>query len=111
MIDLNHLNLIITDHLYCELPTEILNIEGMSTTKVRQLINSICHLPSAETYLEIGSFKGSTLISAAYNNKHLKWACGIDNFSEHFNNSNYDTIKNSLLNNITLFKDSSAPIR
>lgn len=42
-------------------------LQGMSTSKVRHFMNNICQLPHTK-YLEIGTYAGSTLISAAYGN-------------------------------------------
>jgi len=60
--------------------SDILRIEGMSSTKVRHLLNNVCSLPDAR-YLEIGTWKGSTLISALYSNMHVDATC-IENFSD-----------------------------
>jgi hypothetical protein len=61
---------------------EIFNISGYSSAKVRHVLNNICSLPNAR-YLEIGVFKGSTFISALYNNiGTLAQAIAIDDWSE-----------------------------
>ncbi len=49
------------------LTQQILNIDGMSSPKVRHFLNNLCSLPGT-SYLEIG-WKGSTWISALYGNK------------------------------------------
>jgi hypothetical protein len=59
---------------------DILNIEGMSSKKVRHVLNNICSL-SDSRYLEIGTWKGSTFLSALYENMHVDATC-IENFSE-----------------------------
>lgn len=59
----------------------VLAIDGMSSPKVRHLLNNICHYMEDTRYLEIGTWKGSTLISAAYKNQGTY--IGVDNF-EHF---------------------------
>lgn len=61
------------------LTPEILNLEGMSSNKVRHFLNNICSLENGN-YLEIGVWKGSTFISALYQN-NLKYAVAIDNWS------------------------------
>lgn len=64
-----------------KLPKEILAINGMSSPKVRHFLNNLCSLPQA-TYLEIGSWQGSTFISALYENMGtLQSATSIDNWS------------------------------
>lgn len=65
---------------HSKLDPEILQIEGMSSSKVRHLLNNICSLPGAR-YLEIGTWAGSTFISALYGND-LSYAIAIDNWSE-----------------------------
>jgi len=60
--------------------SEIFKIEGMSGRKNRIFLNSLMRNEKIK-YLEIGSWKGSTLCSALYNN-YPKYACAIDNFSQ-----------------------------
>lgn len=54
-------------------------MSGMSGLQTRHLYNNLGNLTGA-TYLEIGTYTGSTLISALYNNQIQ--AFGVDNFSE-----------------------------
>jgi hypothetical protein len=62
-----------------KLSQEILFIEGKSGNKTRHLYNNICNIPGAK-YLEIGTWKGSSVCSAMCGNK-AKVVC-IDNWSE-----------------------------
>lgn len=55
----------------------ILGVEGMSTPKVRHFLNNLASL-SGVNYLEIGTYQGSTLISALHGNEGNFFA--IDNF-------------------------------
>ena len=57
--------------LNCEskLPPWILNIQGMSGKKYRHFINNLFSSILNCRYLEIGSWKGSTLCSAIFNNR------------------------------------------
>ena len=57
----------------------ILNMEGMSGKKTRHLYNNLLNKDDSR-YLEIGTWKGSTVCSAMYGNK-AKVVC-IDNWSE-----------------------------
>lgn len=58
------------------------DIEGMSSSKVRHLLNNLCTLPHAR-YLEIGTWKGSTFIAALANNQTtVEYAVGMDDWSE-----------------------------
>lgn len=62
-----------------KLINEILEMEGMSGKKTRHLYNNICDLSGAH-YLEIGTWKGSSFISASYNNNI--YSTSIDNWSQ-----------------------------
>jgi hypothetical protein len=65
-----------------QLPQSILDLEGMSSPKVRHFLNNLVATSPRQTrYLEIGCWKGSTLISALYKNETKHWA--IDNFCEY----------------------------
>lgn len=61
------------------LNSEILSLEGMSSNKVRHFLNNICSMEDGR-YLEIGVWKGSTFISALYQNNLLD-ATAIDNWA------------------------------
>lgn len=64
-----------------KLPPEIhdhTQLEGMSSPKVRHFLNNLGSLPGVK-YLEIGTYKGSTLISAVHGNEGDFFA--IDNFT------------------------------
>lgn len=63
-----------------KLTNDILNLDGFSSYKIRHLLNNILNINDAN-YLEIGTYKGSTFISALYNN-NIKNAYAIDNWSE-----------------------------
>jgi hypothetical protein len=62
-----------------QLTKDILELNGMSSSKVRHLLNNICSVRNTK-YLEVGSWRGSTFISALYDN--LCQGVSIDNFSE-----------------------------
>lgn len=61
------------------LTKEVLELDGMSSNKTRHFFNNI--ITPASRYLEIGTWKGSTLISALYFN-NPEFHIAIDNFSE-----------------------------
>lgn len=88
-------------NLNSQLTSRILSMSGMSSPKVRHLLNNICSLPGTN-YLEIGVWKGSTFISALYNNQTcIESATAIDNWSE-FGGPKAEFIKNTknFINNI-----------
>lgn len=51
-----------------KLTKEILEIPGWSSAKNRHFLNNLCTLPWAN-YLEVGTWKGSTFVSALYGNR------------------------------------------
>ena len=73
---------------------EIQALPGMSSTKGRHLLNNLGSLPGIN-YLEVGSWKGSTAVSALYQNKVAKytivenWKLGSEGIKDElFNNFN-----------------------
>lgn len=63
---------------------EVLDLEGMSGIKTRHLYNNICAIQFENrktNYLEIGTWKGSSLISSLFHNNHLK-SVVVDNWSQ-----------------------------
>ncbi len=78
---------------------EILNLTGMSSPKIRHFLNKLCQNLDIN-YLEVGSFQGSTLCSALFNNKINK-AFAFENFSEFSDQQD----KIILLSNIKKFKN------
>lgn len=68
--------------LRSDITKEILDIPGMSSPKIRHLLNNLCKLPNTN-YLEVGTWQGSTFVSALYNNHdYISSAVAIDNWSE-----------------------------
>jgi hypothetical protein len=61
-----------------QLDEAVLKIDGMSSDKVRHLLNNLCRHMDDTRYLEVGTWKGSTLISASYKNEGT--FIGVDNF-------------------------------
>src|SRR5262245_31638023 len=62
------------------LAPSVLTLEGMSSPKVRHLLNRLCDRPGAR-YLEVGVLSGSTLVSALSGNPFAR-AFGVENWSE-----------------------------
>ena len=63
-----------------KVPDWLLNLEGMSGKKYRYLINALIESLTEVQYLEVGSWKGSTVCAAMYQNTGS--AICIDNWSE-----------------------------
>lgn len=81
---------------------DILQIPGMSGYKTRHFLNNLCAFPKT-VYLEIGCWKGSTLISALYqNNPTIRDAIAIENWSE------FGSPRNEFLYNISHFLPSTS---
>jgi hypothetical protein len=85
----NHLNQSVARSILGigKLPNTVLRLEGMSSHGNRLLLNNLCEMNG--NYLEIGSWKGSTFISALYNNPKCI-GTSIDNHQE-FKNSVFKT--------------------
>ena len=65
-----------------KLNRDVLAIQGMTSPKIKHLLNNLCSLKDAQ-YLEIGVFMGSTFVAALYNNTDLlHHAVSVDNWSE-----------------------------
>lgn len=79
------------DSAETNLNEKALSLPGMSSRKVRNLLNKAVSYPDAK-YLEIGVWHGSTLYSALYNNDP-KYVVAIDNFSQ-FNGQKQDFFNN-----------------
>ena len=73
-----------------KITNEILNIDGMSGIKTRHFYNNLLNKDDAR-YLEIGTWKGSSVCSAMYKNKAII-VC-IDNWSE-FGGPKMEFLKN-----------------
>lgn len=73
-----------------KLSDEILALEGMSGSKTRHFYNNLLSLEGA-SYLEIGTWKGSSVCSAMFQNKATVLC--MDNWSE-FNGPKDDFLKN-----------------
>jgi hypothetical protein len=67
------------ERLESKLPSEILSMSGMSGIKTRHFYNNLLSLEDAR-YLEVGTWKGSSVCSAMYGNKALV-VC-VDNWSQ-----------------------------
>lgn len=63
-----------------KLTNDVLSIDGMSSPKVRHLLNNLCSRPDV-SHLEIGAWKGSTWIGALYGNAgNIKQAVAVDSW-------------------------------
>jgi hypothetical protein len=88
---------------------EIYYLEGMSSPKIRSFLNNVCEIKGAN-YLEIGCWKGSTAVSALYNNsKYVERAVLIDNFSQF--DDIYIGIKEEIADSKYLDRDYTVSVR
>ena len=88
-----------------KLNNKALRLSGMSSKRNRHLLNNIVNMPGVN-YLEIGVHKGSTFVSALYQN-NVNYAYAIDNWSE-FGNAENTFLKNCNkfnINNFSLFNE------
>ena len=65
---------------FSKLNAEHMKLEGMTGYKTRHLYNNLCSLKHAN-YCEVGTYKGSSFISAMYNNPTCFGYC-IDDWTE-----------------------------
>jgi hypothetical protein len=63
-----------------KLTPEVLALPGMSSARGRHLLNNLCAFNEAR-YLEVGPWKGSTLISALYGH-NLAYHAAVENYTE-----------------------------
>ena len=84
-----------TNYYRSKISNDILKIHGMSGEKTRHFYNNICSMNDAR-YLEIGTWKGSSLCAAMCNNKMT--CVAIDNWSE------FGGPKNVFFDNFNKFK-------
>lgn len=78
-IDIVKKSVFLTEYGISSLCRDIFFLNGMSSPKVRTLLNNLGSF--SKRYCEVGSWRGSTLISACYNN-NLEYALAIDDFSQ-----------------------------
>ncbi len=70
-------------HLYkSNVTKEVLDMTGMTGAKTRHFMNNLCNTCRMINYLEIGTWHGSSTISALVGNQDNVSATIIDNFSE-----------------------------
>ncbi len=79
-------------HNQSKLPDEIMSLDGMTGTKTRHMYNNICSL-GYKNYLEVGTWKGSSFISALYHNNLFGYC--VDNWET------FDGPKDEFLLNIS----------
>lgn len=85
---------------------------GLSSVRLKCLLNNLCAVSANINYLELGVYKGSTLISALTGNNKTK-AIGVDNFRYDDRepkkwapeNSIWENVKSQLESNINRYKD------
>lgn len=63
-----------------KLTNEILSLEGMTGIKTRHFYNNLLNCNFLKNYLEVGSWKGSSFVSAMYENSIHGYS--VDNWSE-----------------------------
>lgn len=84
---------------------------GLSSIRLKAFLNNLCAKENIN-YLEIGTYKGSTLISSVFGNPKTK-AVGVENFKYDDrepkkwapNNSIWENMKSQLYSNIERYQD------
>jgi hypothetical protein len=106
----------LSDNEHSKLSEREKELFGLSSIRLRAFINNVCSKENIK-YLEIGVYRGATLLSALYGNKTTK-AVGIDNFSYDDREPNkyapkghiWDNMKSQLEANIERYKDPNAGV-
>lgn len=108
---MNYVEKILKDNNYFAEAKHLVDVEGMSTPRVCNLLNQLVgQMDDDEVYLEIGTWKGLTLCSAAYQNQSKKCvACDKFRFLGKFTGWGFK-VKNALYSNIDKFAGESANI-
>lgn len=75
------------DKLKSKLTEDIITLEGMTGKKTRHFYNNLLDTRKKTKYLEIGSWRGSSFISAMYKNNNA-WGMAIDDFNPHYGGPN-----------------------
>jgi hypothetical protein len=83
------------ENLISKINSDIINMEGMTGTKTRHFYNNLLNIDDAR-YLEIGTWKGSSVCSAMFDNK-AKVVC-MDNWAQ------FGGPKSEFLSNFNKFK-------
>jgi hypothetical protein len=86
-------------------------IFGLSSTRLRNLLNNLCSKPNT-SYLELGVYKGATLVSALFGNAEVK-AIGVENYKYDErepkkwapNNTIWENVKSQLHDNLSRYND------
>jgi hypothetical protein len=66
------------EELKSKIPAQYIDtLVGLSSPKIWHLLNNLC--AQSETYFEVGTYMGSSLMAALYGNNHVS-ATAVDNF-------------------------------
>jgi hypothetical protein len=68
----------LADNEHSKLSEREKELFGLSSTRLRAFLNNLCSKPQT-SYLEIGVYRGATILSALYGNEGTK-AVGVENF-------------------------------
>ncbi len=108
---MNRLQHLLDAHNDFEDATHLVDVEGLSSPRVCNLLNQmVAGLHDDEYYLEIGTWKGLTLCSAAYNNEDAKIvACDKFKFYGPYTGFGF-LAKRALNKNVSRYAHTSADI-
>lgn len=101
----------LSDNEHSKLSERERELFGLSSSRLRAFINNICSQDNT-SYLEIGAYRGATLLCAVYGNKVAK-AVGIDHFKYDEReptrwakeNTIWENVRSQLYANIDRYKD------
>ena len=80
-----------------QLTQGVLSLGGMSSAKVRHFLNNVC-CRVGTNYLEVGTYAGSTFVSALFRNQlFIRSAFGIDDYSQFGGWETFQTVTTDFL--------------
>ncbi len=108
---MNFVQQIIEENKYFENAKHLVDVEGMSTPRVCTLLNKLVgHMEEKQTYLEIGTWKGLTICSAAIHNQGKNCvACDKFRFHGKFTGWGFKA-KRALYDNLNRYESESAKV-
>ncbi len=108
---MNHVQKLLEDNNFFESANHLVDVEGMSTPRVCNLLNKlVASMDKEETYLEIGTWQGLTICSAAFGNEGKNCvACDKFRFLGKFTGWGFK-VKKALYSNLEKYESKSAKV-
>ncbi|MBS0624854.1 MAG: hypothetical protein JSS32_02250 [Verrucomicrobia bacterium] len=86
-----------------KLSAGVLGIDGMTSAKGRFLLNHICSLENT-VYFEVGSWKGSSFVSALYGNQGIRQGYAVEKWVRYADNGfDFGNVRDEFFGNVDSF--------